>query len=388
MTTDPPKEQPSLRWKWGSYLVILALALTTLLAFTALSVDVAYTRMVVHQAQNAADAAAHGAIVALRTSGDVSTAHAVAREIVSMNRVTGDLVDPAHDFEITFGGWDFATRTFDPFGEVTNAVRVKVSRTSAGGDRPVPLLMAPILGFESVDVVTESIAALRYRNLAVVQDVTGSFAPDIALAREADLAILDALNEATFPGDQVAMICFTGGTTDDEGFPSPWTPLQYVAEDYAAIRAVWDTLDWCDKDMPPDTTNGDRDHMLNCRAGGDGTNQGAGMDDAIELLLADGDPEALKVIVVISDGKYQCYNDPTCSPLSRRDYAYDMADRAAANDISVYTVSLNKSYSAEQTQFLANLARGYGRFYETDEPEELPEILAEIARNVPVALVK
>ena len=65
-----------------------------------------------------------------------------------------------------------------------------------------------------------------------------------------------------------------------------------------------------------------------------------------------------------------------------------MADYAWENDIHVYTVSFNKSYSSSQTAFLKQLVRGYGRFYETGTGSDLPGILAEIADRIPVALVE
>jgi hypothetical protein len=34
------------------------------------------------------------------------------------------------------------------------------------------------------------------------------------------------------------------------------------------------------------------------------------------------------------------------------------------------------------------LVRGHGQFYETPDPNELPEILEEIAQQIPIALVQ
>ncbi|MCB9761911.1 MAG: hypothetical protein H6739_18935 [Alphaproteobacteria bacterium] len=366
-----------------------------MLAFAALMIDINYIRMSALQAQNAADAAAHAATITLRGGGSESEAQSIGEAVVNLNTIAGTSVHSTSNTTFAFGGWDYDTRSFDPTASYTNAVQVTVRRRGGTNDGPLDLLVSPIFGMNSVNLAAVAISALRTREIMVVQDVTGSFSRDIDKARIGNLALLDYMYANQFPGDRVGMICFTGDTHYDanndgvDDFESPWVPLTYVDTDYSSIYSVWSTLDWCDKDRTPDGTENGNDHMLDCRAGYDGTNQAAGLEDAVDHFLANGDPNALHFILLISDGLYSCWpnNNPNCDLGQRHDDAILMADYAEANDISVYSVSLNKSYSASQTAFLESLVRGYGSFYEANTGNELAAILDEIAEDIPIALV-
>ena len=382
------------RQRRGNYAIVLALCFTVLMSFAALAVDGAWIRQARQMAQNAADASAHAATVELRRSGSTADALSAARSVASLNVVGKTTIDPDTNFSVEFGGWDFSSAGFDSEADYTNAVEVTVARHSGTANGALDLFLAPVMGIKTANILARATAAMRFREIMVVQDVTGSFSGDIAKAKTGNLALLDSLYANQFPGDRVGMILFTGDTEHDANgdgtmdFLSPWTPLTYVDADYSIIRSQWNTLNWCDKDKVPDGSENKNDHILDCRAGGDGTNQGAGLEDAVETFIADGDPASLHVILLISDGLYACYANPKCKPLDRRDYAIEMADYAWENDIHVYTVSFNKSYSSSQTAFLKQLVRGYGRFYETGTGSDLPGILAEIADRIPVALVE
>jgi hypothetical protein len=49
---------------------------------------------------------------------------------------------------------------------------------------------------------------------------------------------------------------------------------------------------------------------------------------------------------------------------------------------------LNEAYDPDQSAYLASLVRGYGQFYETPDSTELPAILEEIAKSIPISIVR
>ncbi len=366
----------------GSFVVVAALAMVVFLGFGALAIDLAWLRLVRLQAQNAADAGAHAALVELKRSQDTDAAQAVAEAVVAMNQVGGQAarLDRRHT---RFGSWDFPSRTFVTGDDYVNSVEVQVERSGASSLGPVDLWLGAVLPSGRDWGVADRAAtgALRPREIMVVQDVTGSFAQEIDLAREADLVLLDYMHDAGFPDDQIGMTVFTGGA-------EVWTPLGDVRQSYGAVQAQWNTLDWCDKDRDPDGQENGNDHMLDCRTGGDGTDQGTGIELAVDTLLASGLDHALKVIVLVSDGRPQCYNNPSCTEAARRASGIDAAARAAANNVSIFSVSFNESYNATQSAYLEGLVTGYGQFYETPDEHELPAILEAVASAIPIALVE
>ena len=367
----------------ADYAPLIAVLMFVIVAFTALAVDFAFMSLVGRQARDAADAGAHAAVIELRESGDTDLARSAAIGIVGANYVAGDPgeLDPWAD--VTFGRWDFATSTWHDDETTINAVKVRVRRTHDSPAGAVPLLVAPIIGQDWGEAATlgESIAAIRNREIIVVQDVTGSFKQEIDLAREADLVLLDYLYERGFPADKIGMVVFTGAAEE-------YTPLVTVQDNYGWIRDAWSRLDWCDKDDPPDGMENGNDHMMDCRAGGDGTNQGAGIELAVEMFAEHGSPDALKVIVLVSDGKAQCIPSTAACDGTRFANGSDMAIYASDHNIHIFSVSFNETYNATQSAFLESLVSGIGNFYETPDEEDLPDILDTIARAIPVAIVE
>ncbi len=370
------------RRRRGSFLVIFGLALVALLGFGALAIDLAWLRLVRLQAQNAADAGAHAALVELKRSQDTTLSRSVADQVVAMNRVAGEQasLDASH---VSFGAWDFPGRSFTVGDDYINSVQVELHRDQGSSLGPVDLWLGSVLpaGQDWGIASRSAVGALRPREIMVVQDVTGSFSQEIGQAREADLVLLDYMAQNGFPDDQLGMTIFTGDA-------EVWTELGVVSEIYGSARSQWETLDWCDKDNDPDGYENGNDHMLDCRSGGDGTDQGTGIELAVDRLLASPQDHALKVIVLVSDGRPQCYQNPSCSEADRRQSGIDAAARAAGENISIFSVSFNETYNATQSAYLESLITGYGEFYETPDEYELPAILGTIASNIPVALVR
>jgi hypothetical protein len=386
------------RHRRGSYAIIVALLLIVLLGFAALAIDLSYLRLARLQAQNAADAGAHAALTELRITRSEDAARARAAQIVNLNYIAGDLavLDPATD--VVFGGWDFPSHSFNPGADFVNAVEVTVRREADSPGGSVPLMLAKIFGATEANARSNgsSVGALRSREIFIVQDVTSSFRDEIDEGKEADLTLLDFINDNGFPGDRIGMVTFVGAA-------EVWTELQRVAPNYSSIRSQWETLDWCNRNYWPFTTPAaseyfhDAPQMISCNEGttgawysDSGTSQGHGLSLAIDQLTDEEATEstALKTIVLISDGKPQCVPEGTGCDDEVAAYGLSEADRAGEESISIFSVSFNETYNEEQSAYLESLTRGYGTFYETPDASELPNILADIAASIPISIVQ
>jgi len=381
----------------GNYAVVVAIVLTVLLSFTALAVDISYMRLAALQAQNAADAGAHAALVAFRRTTDEDEARNVALEVMSQNVITGTAVSVDSTADIVFGGWDYDTSTFDEGAAFTNAVKVEVRRDSDSDDGPINLLVAPLIGYHTTDVQASATGAVRSRDVMLILDITRSFREEIDDAKAALLAFLSYMynDGETAPMDRIGLATFVGSG-------AVHTDLTYVADGYGDLYTSWsDEVDYCEDlvwDMHSAPEMQDCCEPTTCINWPSvpywwtsGTNQSAGLEVASEHLIDAGNPYALKTIVLISDGQPCCWCPgcySTACDTDRANAGLVEADYAYANDISVFSVSFNYPYNATQSAYMQALIRGYGTFYETPDQEELPGILESIASEIPVALVE
>lgn len=387
---------PRIGSERGNYAVLFGVSLTALLGMGALAVDTAMLSYADLQSQAIADAGAHAALVQLRANGRVDDARTFATVIVNENQLMGTAAQVEEE-DIVFGTWDYDGRAFDADGEWVNSVQVTIRKTNDSPNGPVATTLMRLFGvqYNEIEATSPSIGALRFREIVVVQDVTGSFSDEIQLAKDADLTLLKYLADNPQPGDRVGMVTFVGAA-------EAWTPLSYVEEEYDSVYSQWDTLDWCDRSYYPwyyysAPYYHPVPQMMGCNAGADpstphydsGTNQGAGLNAAIDMLLdGDTDSHALKTIILLSDGRPQCIpSDAACDTAISLE-GIDAADYAAENNISIYSVSYNDTYNATQSAYMESLTRGYGFFRETPDAEDLPAILEDIAASIPIALVK
>jgi Flp pilus assembly protein TadG len=394
------------RRRQGNFAVLVAVSASSLIGMGALAIDTTYSFLVKAQAQAIADIGAHAALVGLRQSGDTDVATSAAEDFVQANKLLGQsaIIDPESD--ISFGTWDFSSRQFAEGEDSPNSVRVTVRKTSDSPNGAFKTLLMGMFGekYGEISATQPAVGALRTREIFVVQDVTPSFSAEIDLAREADLAFLNAIAANNLPNDAIGMVTFVGGA-------ETFTPLQSVLGNASSIASEWEELDWCDRDYHPYNdpsweyyfggmfAHATSRPMMDCNTGNttedywhdSGTNQGEGMFLAMEQLLDDDatDPYALKVLVLVSDGAPACATGaPSSCAAGHREDGYEAADWAEDNNISVFSVSYNETYDASQSAFMEDMVRGYGEFYETPTPDELPEILETIARSIPISLVQ
>jgi len=256
----------------------------------------------------------------------------------------------------------------------------------------------------------------------IVQDVTGTFQLSMDVAREADLLFLQYMMDHQFPGDRIGMAVFTG---DGEIF----TPLTSVESGGSAVYAQWQgdgrpTCNPCtsiasstySEDLTGlticfESTWGseppapfDADHMISCAAGNPdpgpgahafGTAPATGINAAVEEFQSNGIPGNARIIVYVSDGRPQCANGDRMTdacPAARGVDGTNAAQDAAALGISIYPVSICEDCTAgartQQFAYNETLVAGYGRAYTSDDYDDLPDILLDIARSIPVAIVQ
>lgn len=386
----------------GNIAIIMAFAISMTLFFAAMAVDVNYVRTSQFELHNAADVAAHAALLELRRSGNTATATTLAKRIAAMNTVAGASVT-LQSSNFVYGYWDYNANRFTANAPNPNSVQVQANRRGGSVDGPIRLLIGPVVGYDSLNASAHATGAFRFRDIEVVQDITSSFMDEMNDAIAADKLFLDNLYARHFPYDRVGMWTFTGAAQS-------YTSLQYLDTGYAAIRARW----WGDGKSNLDQTKSSGltdcyttyqtvwtrnsrgtwvssqvalkgSWMQSCSSGGGGTNQGAGLKAAADELIANSTAANVKVIVLVSDG------EPTNGSQTaawRRAYGISMADYAAAHDISVYTVSMNTDHNATQRAYMASLIRGYGHAYDTSVSADLSGILRDIAQSIPVALVE
>lgn len=159
------------------------------------------------------------------------------------------------------------------------------------------------------------------------------------------------------------------------------------------------------KDVQKATPGAQAEHwavqMPHCGMGGGNTNQGTGLDAAIDEILLNGSNGAMRHIALMSDGEAtepspywaNIYGTPNLRGHSAQTWGHVQADDGWDNhDISISAVSFNEAPNAEaqkrQSQYLRSLTRGHGHFHETPNATELSQIMTDIGKQMDVVLVQ
>lgn len=103
------------------------------------------------------------------------------------------------------------------------------------------------------------------------------------------------------------------------------------------------------------------------------TNASAGIDAAVALFDAEGDPDAKQVIVLLTDGQWNQGRDPL-----------EAAADALAKKIVIHTITFLDT--AEQTTMINVAETTGGRHFHATNAAELKSVFEELARTLPVAL--
>lgn len=172
-----------IRERRAAIVVLAAVMLTAIVVLLAMAVDLGYMVLVRSQLQVAADSAALAGASSLAEGPQAvfSTADRFARYHTSGGYQLFLLQD-----DVELGFWDRKTREFLPGEDGINAVRVRVRRSTAGGN-PAPLFFARGLGKKTVDLSAQAVAARIPRDIVFVVDVSESMNDETEPAWATDL---------------------------------------------------------------------------------------------------------------------------------------------------------------------------------------------------------
>ncbi|MCP4248856.1 MAG: VWA domain-containing protein [bacterium] len=164
----------------------VAILLTVLMGFAALTVDVGAIYNAGAEAQRAADSAAMAATSMLGQTGvTLEMARDEACTYAQANSLFGKplQLDPNVDIEFGQAIYDEQTNsyTFVPTTSIPDAVKVTVRLSDSSPNGPLPLYFAGIFGKSATDVSKQAIAMMVPRDIAVVADLSGSMNDDSEL---------------------------------------------------------------------------------------------------------------------------------------------------------------------------------------------------------------
>ena len=282
--------------------------------------------------------------------------------------------------DIVFGTWNSSSRTFAAGGANPNAVQATANMSQARGNA-LRNSIAAALGFTSFDVSATAVATGDNGStwdVSLVQDVTGSFRQELPDAVTANQTLLNCINNRARPESLIGGVAFTG-------YGHELAPLDDLQNGFQATYNSFSNLSPCGTGgMPP------------CS----GTHIGSGMDIALNQFATydaahggdddGGGPPRERAMIIVSDGAPNC-KSPACTTSTQdlRDQATALADQAADEGISVFTVLYNENHSSGATNFLSSLVRGQGTFHETPDPQRLTDLLEQVCNaQLPLRLVQ
>jgi hypothetical protein len=369
----------------GAIAAVSAVSLVVILGFGAFAIDMSYAYSERTLLQATADAAALAAAPELPNK---NKAREMAIEYVEDNMPAATHGKVLVKEDVVLGHWDPVSETWSPNVGPLNAVEVTTRRSSDNGNR-LDLFLAPILGIGSLDMETSAVAYAQAPtgwDVALVQDVSGTFVQEIGHARKADQALLDCVSD-NFSDASMGLTVFTGIATE----MTPMLPvgLPENFSNYVELSDAIDNLNSCVPEGAPSFPP-----MPPCS----GTHVGIGIESAIDQLdsYAPADDIIGQAIVIVGDGKAQitprgargrealygesdyygvCGGD--CSVGDLAQMANLAADEAGDKGYDVFVVFYDETNDDTAADFYEGLVRGAGRFHRTPNSEELVDLVPE-----------
>lgn len=340
-----PRHEPGSRR--GAMLALIAVSLFVILAFLALSVDLAYMQLSRSELRVATDAAARAAVESLSREQSVSKAITAARQIAEANEVAGQPLILG-DQDIILGRMAFQTGTkweFFPNEEPYNAIRILGRRTAGSRSGPINLFFGGVSGDRQFETQISSTAANLDRDVALVIDHSGSmlwYNRWKGLQQAVDIFLREL--DRSDPIEHVSLA----------GYSSEARLYQPLTGDTSLIRAALSGLSPAGQ-----------------------TNIGGGLQAGSDSLE---DPAyrrafAAKVVVLMTDGNHNTGTDPLLVA----------SQLAGTRSHKVHTVTFGQSANQSLMRRVAE-ATG-GTFYHAADNNELVQIYREIALTLPVLLV-
>jgi hypothetical protein len=210
----------SPRHQRGSVTILIVLSMLGLLAMAALAVDGGFILTTRAQLQHVADSGALAGIGGIRDGLSTSRALAEAKAVIEdpQHEAGGRSVVIAAGLDLVRGTYDLSSGAFTPGpgGRGVTAVQSIVRRSDGSPAGPLELLLGRVIGVDDVDVQASAIAAVRRRDLVIVQDRTYSFFEEFDEAIRADIALVQAMSgPQALAGDRVGIVSFNRIPTED-----------------------------------------------------------------------------------------------------------------------------------------------------------------------------
>jgi hypothetical protein len=181
------------RQRTGGIILLVALLLVGIVAFGALSIDLAYTRLVRAELRNAADTAALAAAGTLRDTHSVSEARSAAVLYGSLNNAASAPVQIDPNNDVTFGQRVYdsntATWNFVAGQQPYDSVKVHAKRTNGSLGGSVGMFFGKALNRPYAQTAASAVATYLPRDIAIVIDLSGSMLYDSTLMHEAETTI-------------------------------------------------------------------------------------------------------------------------------------------------------------------------------------------------------
>jgi hypothetical protein len=349
----------------GLALIYVTVAFTVLVGFVSFATDYARLRVIKAELSDAVDAATRAACSGLNVSP--AQARALAKATALENRVDNQPL-ALLDADIELGSWNAVTRQFTPLPAASEALAdaVRITgqlRKSRGTD--VKLTFLPILGgakSSEMSVTSVSSHTSGLQDVVLVQDVSGSFYNEIALARAGDKDVLDSLNVAG-GSSSLGIVAFTGQA-------QTIAPLKNVAANYASLTTAVNTLSVGGAGMPS---------VLS------GTDIAAGIEKALSIFGLYGQASPNRSMIIVSDGAPTASSSgahPGYTAAQLLTLAQQDADAAWAQKIHVYVVFWDSANDPVEAANIKTLIRGQGTFVQVTDPTKLSEAIGKIVTKI------
>lgn len=361
----------------GVSLALIALLLPVVILLCAFSVNVAQMQLARTELQAATDASARAAGRVFAESRDVNLALARANQLGELNSVSGDPIL----FELSDIELGISTRadisspyTFNSSSSSQNAIRLAGRRTSDSPSGPVDYLF-PLFTSSGFEASFNAVSTQVELDIAIVIDRSGSMAyadTEIAAyppgpaaappgwdfgdpappearwydAVNATSAFLNALANSP-QSEKVALVTYANDATTEVNLTSSYNNILVGLDNYTQA------LD------------------------GGGTNISDGINAASWCLAnsSEGRPFAAKVIVLMTDGKYNLGYNPKYS-----------AQYVSQSGVMVFTVTF--SQEADQSSMIGTARAGGGKHFHATSGSALVSVFEEIARSLPTLITQ
>jgi Ca-activated chloride channel homolog len=378
----------------GSMLVMVAVLMVVVMAMVAFTVDVAYMQLVRTELRVANDAAAKaGALALAKSKGDANVARDAAIAAAARNRVAGvPMVLKAEDIEVGHsekqqdGTWRFNVNQV-PF----TALRINGGRTSQSTDGAVKLFFGNFVATTEFQPANTSVASQLEQEVCLVVDRSHSMCFDMS---GVDWSYPPGTKKFPHP------ICYPPHPTLSRWGALESSIKQFVQTIKTAKVAPRVSLVTWGSDIGTNTAEYQltgRTEIAKCKEKDltvdydtiksfingrtnrvmlGGTNMSAGIDEGIEVLTSiHVSPLAQRTMILMSDGQWNQGRDPILA-----------AHEAAAQNIVIHTISFLSNGNASTLQQIATITGG--KFYASDNKEELEAAFVNIAVSLPIVLTE